>query len=138
MELQESIIKKKKLLIVDDEPDIIEFLSYNFRKRGFDVYSAADGLEGIKAVRSLHPDIIIADIMMPRMSGIVMCRQLKSNDEHCSIPLIFLSATNDDYQVLSAMDAGADHYISKPVRVSMLAQMVEELISDKGSAGLLK
>lgn len=122
--------QKKKLLIIDDEPDIIEFLSYNFRKRGFDVYSAGDGVEGLNAVSSSRPDIIVADIMMPRMNGITMCRQLKSS-EHRDIPFIFLSATNDDYQVLSAMDAGADHYVSKPVRVSVLAQMITELIEEK-------
>lgn len=122
---------RKKLLIIDDEPDIIEFLSYNFRKRGYDVYSAGDGIEGLNAVSTSHPDIIIADIMMPRMNGIVMCRQLKSDEQLRNIPLIFLSATNDDYQVLSAMDAGADHYVSKPIRVSVLAKMVNELIEEK-------
>ena len=126
-----SIEQKTKLLIIDDEPDIIEFLSYNFRKRGYDLYSAGDGIEGLNAVNTYHPDIIIADIMMPRMNGIIMCRQLKNNEQHRDIPLIFLSATNDDYQVLSAMDAGADHYVSKPIRVSLLIKMVNELIEEK-------
>jgi two-component system, OmpR family, alkaline phosphatase synthesis response regulator PhoP len=123
-------IKKKKLLIIDDEPDIIEFLSYNFRKKGFEVFSAADGIEGLSAVNRFDPDIIIADIMMPNMNGIAMCRLLKAHIRQRYIPLIFLSATNDDYQVLSAMDAGAEHFVSKPVRVSILAQMVTELLDE--------
>ena len=122
---------KKKLLIIDDEPDIIEFLSYNFRKRGYEVYSACDGIEGLEMVVSSNPDIIIADIMMPRMSGIVMCRELKSSKLHRHVPIIFLSATNDDYQVLSAMDAGAEYYVSKPVRVSILAGIVTELTGEE-------
>ena len=123
--------EKKKLLIVDDEKDILEFLSYNFRKKGYTVVTASNGIEGLGAVETFQPDLIIADIMMPQMSGIMMCRLLKAHNEHRHIPLLILSAVNDDYQVLSAMDAGADHYVSKPVRISMLADIVSEMTEEK-------
>jgi len=117
--------QKNKILIVDDEPDVIEFLSYNFRKNGFEVEGAANGMEGINKVKSFSPDIIIADIMMPEMDGIIMCRLLKNHELHKNIPLIFLSATQDDYQAMNAAMAG-DDYISKPIKFSVLLPMVEK------------
>ena len=114
-----------KILIVDDEPDVIEFLSYNFRKNGYEVEGAANGTEGIYKVSSFSPDIIIADIMMPNMDGIVMCRLLKSHELHKDIPLIFLSATQDSYQAMNAAMAG-DDYVSKPIKFSVLLPLVEK------------
>jgi two-component system alkaline phosphatase synthesis response regulator PhoP len=122
---------KRKILIVDDEPDIIEFLSYNFRKKGYEVVTANNGSNGIKSALSELPDIIISDILMPEMNGITMCRNLRILPGFDKIPVIFLSAVNDDYRVLSAMDAGADHYVSKPIRIEILGNMVEELLSGK-------
>ena len=117
--------QKNKILIVDDEPDVIEFLSYNFRKNGYEVEGAENGMEGIDKVKSFHPDIIIADIMMPSMDGIVMCKLLKNHDLHKNIPLIFLSATQDDYQAMNAVMAG-DDYVSKPIKFSVLLPLVEK------------
>src|SRR3954470_20675163 len=88
-------IVKNKILIVDDEPDVIEFLSYNFIKKGYEAEGAGNGVEGIEKVKSFSPDLIIADIMMPNMDGIIMCKVLKSHELHKNIPLIFLSATQD-------------------------------------------
>ncbi len=119
-------LQKNKILIVDDDPDVIEFLSYNFRKKGYEA-------EGIAKVKSFEPDVIIADIMMPEMDGIIMCKLLKSHELLKNIPIIFLSATQDDYHAMNAGMAG-DDYISKPIRFSVLLPMVEKyLLHDKPS-----
>lgn len=125
---------KNRILIVDDEPDVIEFLSYNFTRKGYEVEGAGNGMEGIEKVKSFSPDLIIADIMMPGMDGIVMCKLLKSHDQHKNIPLIFLSATQDDYQAMSAGMTG-DEYVSKPIKFSVLLPMVEkQLFQEKSSS----
>ncbi len=121
---------KNKILIVDDEPDVIEFLSYNFIKKGYLVEGAGNGMEGIDKVKSFSPDLIIADIMMPNMDGIIMCKLLKSNELHKNIPLIFLSATQDEYQAMNAGMSG-DDYVSKPIKFSVLLPMVEKYLSQR-------
>jgi two-component system alkaline phosphatase synthesis response regulator PhoP len=118
-------IEKNKILIVDDEPDVIEFLSYNFIKKGYEVEGAVNGMDGIEKVNSFSPDLIIADIMMPTMDGIIMCKILKSHEIHKKIPVIFLSATQDEYQAMNAGMSG-DDYVSKPIKFSILLPMVEK------------
>ena len=120
---------KKKILIVDDEPDILEFISYNLKKQGREVFTANNGELGLQSALNNKPDLIISDILMPVMNGIVMCRKMREKIELSETPFIFLSATNDDYQVLSAMDAGATHYVSKPISILALLNMVKELLS---------
>ena len=120
-------IKNSKILIVDDEPDVIEFLSYNFIKNGYQVVGAGNGMEGLEKVKLFSPDLIIADIMMPNMDGIIMCKLLKSHDSYKFIPLIFLSATQDEYQAINAGMTG-DDYVSKPIKFSVLLPMVEKLL----------
>lgn len=119
----------KKILIVDDEPDILEFISYNLKKQGHEVFTAYNGELGLQSALNNKPDLIISDILMPVMNGIVMCRKMREEIELRETPFIFLSATNDDYQVLSAMDAGATHYVSKPISILALLNMVKELLS---------
>ncbi len=119
----------KKILIVDDEPDILEFISYNLKKQGREVFTANNGELGLQSALNNKPDLIISDILMPVMNGIVMCRKMREKIELSETPFIFLSATNDDYQVLSAMDAGATHYVSKPISILALLNMVKELLS---------
>ncbi len=123
----------KKILIIDDEPDILEFLSYNFRKKGFDVIIAANGFEGIKQAEENLPQLIISDILMPEMDGIEMCKKIKKNNELSHTPFIFLTAVNDDYKVLYAMSSGADQYASKPIKFEYLLAMVNQLIADKAA-----
>ena len=121
----------KKILIVDDEPDILEFLSYNFRKNKFTVVTANNGLEGIKKATSELPELIISDILMPEMDGIEMCKAIKSIPKQNSTPFLFLSAVSDDYKVLYAMLSGGDQYVSKPVKFEYLLKMVNLLIQEK-------
>ena len=120
----------KKILIVDDEPDILEFISYNLKKQGREVFTANNGELGLQSALNNKPDLIISDILMPVMNGIVMCRKMREKIELSETPFIFLSATNDDYQVLSAMDAGATHYVSKPISILALLNMVKELLNE--------
>jgi two-component system, OmpR family, alkaline phosphatase synthesis response regulator PhoP len=128
------MVKNYKMLIVEDEPDIIEFLSYHFTKKGFHVDSAHNGAKALEVLEHFTPDVIISDILMPVMDGIKMCRQLKKDHKYANIPIIFLSGVNDDYRVLSAVDAGGDQYVSKPVAISLLTRMVKELLEKRAHA----
>jgi two-component system, OmpR family, alkaline phosphatase synthesis response regulator PhoP len=113
-----------KLLIVDDEPEIGELLSYNFRKRGFDVQTACNGFTGFDMLEKFTPDIIILDIMMPYVNGISMCKELKRDVRYRNIPVLFLSATNNDSLIQAAMDAGGARFLSKPIHLSLLIDIV--------------
>lgn len=119
----------KKILIIDDEPDILEFLSYNFRKKDFEVCIANNGLEGIEKAETEKPELIISDILMPEMDGIEMCKHIRQNTDLKLIPFLFLTAVNDDYKVLYAMSSGADQFASKPIRFEYLLAIVNEMIS---------
>ena len=121
----------KKILIVDDEPDILEFLSYNFRKKGFHVDTAINGVDGIKKAESELPQLIISDILMPELDGIEMCKAIREIPQLKLTPFLFLTAVNDDYKVLYAMLSGADQYVSKPIKFDYLFVMVNQLIEDK-------
>jgi two-component system alkaline phosphatase synthesis response regulator PhoP len=125
------MIPNKKILIVDDEPDILEFLSYNFRKKHFDVIIANNGIEGMQKIELELPDIIISDILMPEMDGIEMCSKIKMRELYNSIPFIFLTAVNDDYKVLYAMTSGANQFVSKPIRFEYLLTLVNNLLEEK-------
>lgn len=122
-----------KLLIVDDEPDILEFLSYNFRKKGFDVVVANNGLEGILQAKEESPQLILSDILMPEMDGIEMCKEIRKMEQFYRTPFIFLTAVTDDYKVLYAMSSGADQFVSKPIRFEYLLNMVNQLMADKAA-----
>ncbi len=117
-----------KILLVDDEQDILDLLSYNFKKQGYEVHTALDGNEAIIEVSSFHPDIIVSDILMPNTSGIKMCRLLKADERYKNIPVIFLSASNDDYLALNSLDAGAIKYLSKPVHIPILFDLVKSVV----------
>ena len=121
----------KKILIIDDEPDILEFLSYNFRKKDFTVILAKNGIEGLLVAERHKPDLIISDILMPEMDGIEMCNLIKKKPHLKTIPFIFLTAVNDDYKVLYAMTTGANQFASKPIRFEFLFNMVLGLISEQ-------
>ncbi len=117
-----------KILIVDDEQDILEFLSYNFRKHNFDVVTAMDGEEGVIKAKQEIPHIILSDILMPLMDGITMCGEIKKNKSLSTIPFIFLTAVNDDYKVLHAMSSGANQFVSKPIRFEYLLKIVNQTL----------
>jgi len=116
------------ILIVDDEPDIVELLSYHFKHRGYHILKAHNGQEGLEMALKHMPEAIICDIRMPLMTGIEMCQQLKGNSLFLRVPFIFLSASNDDMEVLNAIQAGGDDYLSKPVHIPILMKNVRSFL----------
>ena len=116
-----------KILVVDDDLDIIEILKYNLNKSGYLVKSAKNGIEAIKRAKKFMPNIILMDVMMPEMSGIEACSEIKQIDELSETMIIFLSARSEDYTQISAYDAGADDYISKPIKPKILLKKISNI-----------
>mgnify|MGYP001408992028 FL=1 len=116
-----------KILVVDDDLDIIEILKYNLNKSGYLVKSAKNGIEAIKRAKKFLPNIILMDVMMPEMSGIEACSEIKQIDELSETMIIFLSARSEDYTQISAYDAGADDYISKPIKPKILLKKISNI-----------
>jgi two-component system alkaline phosphatase synthesis response regulator PhoP len=122
------MLTKKKVLVVDDEQDIVEILSYNLSKQDLEVKRAYSGKECIQVARNFLPDLIVMDIRMPDVNGIEACRILKKDEELRNIPILFLTADTDVYTALSAMSAGGDHYVTKPIPISTLSDMIHKMI----------
>ena len=119
--------KIPKILVVDDDPDIVEILRYNLSIGGYDVKSAFNGKEAVKKAKIFLPEIILLDVMMPEMDGIEACSLIKEIPSLVNTRIIFLSARSEDYTQLSAFDAGADDYISKPVKPKILLKKIESI-----------
>ncbi|MCB2221177.1 MAG: response regulator transcription factor [Bacteroidetes bacterium] len=124
-------ISNSKILIVDDEKDIIEFLQYNFEKEGFQVYSAQNGAEGKKIAQKEKPDLILLDIMMPGMDGVELCQDLRDMPEFEDTLIVFLTARGEDYSQIAGFEVGADDYITKPVRPRVLIARIKALLKRK-------
>ena len=116
-----------KILVVDDDPDIVEILRYNLSLAGYDVKAASNGKEAIKKAKIFIPEIILLDVMMPEMDGIEACRLIRKIPSLNNTRIIFLSARNEDYTQISAFDAGADDYISKPVKPKILLKKISSI-----------
>jgi len=121
-----------KLLVVDDEPDILEFLSYNLRKEGFQVFQADSGTMAIKLAQELLPHIILLDIMMPDMDGIEACTHIREIPELKQTLIAFLTARSEDYSQIAGFSAGADDFISKPVKPKVLCSRINALLRRYG------
>lgn len=117
-----------QILVVDDEPDILEFVKYNLQKEGFRVSTAENGLKGLEEARKVKPDLIILDIMMPEMDGVEVCRQLRSEPLFNNTVVAFLTARDEDYSQIAALDVGGDDYITKPIRPRVLVSRVNALL----------
>ncbi|MBT6169626.1 MAG: response regulator transcription factor [Flavobacteriaceae bacterium] len=117
-----------KILVVDDDPDIIEILRYNLSLAGYEVKSAANGKEAIKKAKLFIPQIILLDIMMPEMDGIEACSQIKGISSLDNTMIIFLSARSEDFTQIAAFDAGGDDYISKPVKPKILLKKIASIL----------
>jgi two-component system alkaline phosphatase synthesis response regulator PhoP len=122
-----------KILIVDDEPDILEFLRYNLEKEQFIVFSAGDGITGYQLAQRDKPDLIILDIMMPKMDGVELCRLIRSNEELKNTLVTFLTARDEEYSQIAALDTGGDDYITKPIRPRVLVSRIKALLRRKFS-----
>ncbi|MBK9012752.1 MAG: response regulator transcription factor [Saprospiraceae bacterium] len=118
----------KKILIVDDEPDILEILTYNLRKEGYQVETASNGEEGLKKALEVMPDLIILDIMMPQMDGVEVCRNIRNQRVFDNTLIAFLTAREEDYSQIAALDVGGDDYITKPIKPRVLMSRVKALM----------
>jgi two-component system alkaline phosphatase synthesis response regulator PhoP len=119
---------KAKVLVIDDEPDIVEILSYNLGKEDYAVSKAYDGEEGLRIAQAELPDLIIMDVRMPGISGIEACRKLKADELLKHIPILFLTADSDEYTSMNAQEAGGEHFITKPIRPNILMGLVNEIL----------
>lgn len=118
----------QKILIVDDEPDILEFLQYNLRKEGYVVVSANDGKQAIEVASREKPDLIVLDIMMPELDGVETCRLLREKKEFDQTPIAFLTARDEDFSQITALDVGGDDYITKPIKPRVLMSRINALL----------
>ena len=122
-------MEETKILIVDDEKDILEFVGYNLENEGYTVKKANNGYEAIELNNSFKPDIIILDVMMPDLDGIETCYQIKQDTGNNNNPkIIFLTARSEDYSEISGLEAGADDYITKPVRPRVLLSRIKAIM----------
>ena len=117
-----------KILVVDDDQDIVEILRYNLSLNGYDVKSAVNGKEAIKKAKLFIPDIILLDVMMPVMDGIEACSKIKIIPSLTNTIIIFLSARSEEFTQITAFDAGGDDYISKPVKPKILLKKIESIL----------
>ncbi|MGD0710279.1 MAG: response regulator transcription factor [Bacteroidales bacterium] len=117
-----------KILLVDDEPDILEFLGYNLSKEGYTVYKAGNGKDALKIAAEIKPHLIILDVMMPEMDGVETCREMKQMPSLNKSIIAFLTARNEDYSQIAGFDAGADDYIAKPIKPRVFTSRVKALL----------
>lgn len=120
-------VKPRKILIADDEPDIVEIIEYNLTLSGYEVYTAKDGDDALQKVKQLKPDLVILDIMMPKKNGIEVCEILRAQPAYKDTLIIFLTALNDELSQMKGFDKGADDYINKPISPKLLMSRVNAL-----------
>ena len=125
-----DLMKKKntKILLVDDEPDIVEIIRFNLEQNGYQISTASDGLEAIKVAEKEIPHLIIMDVMMPNLDGIEACERLRQDDRFSDTIIMFLTARGEDYSYVAAFDAGADDYVTKPIKPKVLVSKVKGLL----------
>ena len=116
------------ILLVDDEQDILEFLAYNLKKEGYRVYTASNGAEGIQLAKDVQPNLILLDVMMPEMDGIEACQMMRKELSSQQPIIAFLTSRSEDYSQIAGFEAGADDYITKPIRPRLLISKVESLL----------
>ena len=117
-----------KILVVDDELDILEIIRHALNKEGFEVHIAANGFQALEQTRKIKPDLILMDVMMPVMDGMEACRQLKEDTDTKNIPIVFLTARSEEFAELAGFEAGADDYISKPIRPRVLMSRLKAIL----------
>ncbi|MEC8458824.1 MAG: response regulator transcription factor [Bacteroidota bacterium] len=125
---------KAKILLVDDEPDILEIIEYNLKNEGFKVYTASSGIEGVSIAKEVKPDLILLDIMMPEMDGIEACDRIRKIPSLENTIIAFLTARGEDYSQVAGFDAGADDYITKPVKPKVLISRLKALLRRRPTA----
>jgi two-component system alkaline phosphatase synthesis response regulator PhoP len=122
------MMENTRILLVDDEPDVLDFLSFNLKKEGYEVFTASDGKSAIQTAKKVTPNLIILDVMMPEMDGIEACKELRTLPETRNALIVFLTARTEDYSQIAGLDAGADDYISKPLKPRVLISRINALL----------
>ncbi|MFN0257696.1 response regulator transcription factor [Pedobacter ureilyticus] len=125
---------KQKILIVDDEPDILELIEYNLKKEGYQVFLASNGQDGINVAKKVQPDLIILDIMMPKMDGIEACRLMRAIPEFKNTFMVFLTARSEEYSEIAGFNVGADDYIAKPIKPRALVSRINAILRRNASS----
>ena len=124
-------MSQSRILIVDDEPDIRELLSYNLRKDGYIIHTASDGISSIEIAKDFSPDLILLDIMMPEMDGVEVCYQLRQLDQFKNTIIAFLTARSEDYTQISALESGGDDFFVKPIKPNVFKSRIKALLRRK-------
>ena len=119
---------KPKILLVDDENDILELVGFNLEKEGYEVHTASDGRKGLDIARKIQPDLVLLDVMMPEMDGMETCREMREDPKLKNVMIAFLTARGEDYSQVAGFDAGADDYIQKPIKTRILISRVKALL----------
>lgn len=127
-------MKKERILLVDDEQDIIDMISYNLEKEGYEIETATNGRDAIDIAEKFMPDLILLDVMMPEMDGMETCVEMRSIDSLKHTIIAFLTARGEDYSQIAGFEAGADDYISKPIKPRVLISRIQALLRRKGNA----
>jgi len=125
-------MSKHKILLVDDDPDILEFIAYNLEKEGYEVSTASNGVEALKKAESMVPDLILLDVMMPEMDGVETCAKIREVAELKHTRIAFLTARGEDYSQIAGFEAGGDDYILKPVKPRVLVSRIKALLRRTG------
>ena len=134
----------KKILLVDDESDILDFLSFNLELAEYSVKVASNGHEGVRIAKEFQPDLILLDLMMPEMDGIETCEKIRETEGLKDVVIAFLTARGEDYSQIAGFDAGADDYILKPIKPKVLVSRVKALLKrgginkEEGSNAIIK
>ncbi|MDB5003955.1 MAG: Transcriptional regulatory protein YycF [Mucilaginibacter sp.] len=123
-----SNLNKQKILIVDDEPDILELIEYNLKKEGYQVFTARNGQEAVTEAKRSLPDLIVLDIMMPKMDGIEACRIMRTMPEFKNTFMVFLTARSEEYSEIAGFNVGADDYIAKPIKPRALVSRINAIL----------
>lgn len=127
---------KKKILVVDDETDLLDLIEYNLTKENFEVVTATDGLKGIKKAKAEKPDLVLLDIMMPKLNGLEVCDMMRNDSELKDIPIIFLTARSDERTEVEGLNTGADDFMTKPISTVKLVSHIKAVLrrSEQGGA----
>ena len=119
---------RHKILLVDDEPDVLEFIGYNLKKAGYEVYTTQNGREAIAKAREIQPHLILLDVMMPEMDGVETCEEMRKDESLQNTIIAFLTARGEDYSQIAGFEAGGDDYITKPIKPKVLSSRIKALL----------
>jgi two-component system alkaline phosphatase synthesis response regulator PhoP len=125
---------RRKILVVDDDADLIELLSFNLKKAGFSIGTALDGVDALKKARSIRPDLILLDLMLPGLDGFAVCETLRRDAATASIPIIIVTAFSSELGRLAGLDCGANDYVTKPFSPKTLVSRVQRLVRPPSAA----